>query len=163
MLDIWDEMRAVERRLDDLFRIFTGPRGLLTFPTASEGIRRPFIPVTDVFSRDSDLVIRAELPGIDPKEDVSVTLEEGELTVRGERKHTEEIQEEDYYRAESSYGAFERHIPVPEGTEEKDVEATYEGGVLEVTVRKAAEVAPTKTRTIPVRTSAKEKGKKAAA
>lgn len=160
MLDIWDEMRAMERRFDDLFRVFVGPRSWMTFPAIPSGLRRPFIPATDVFSRDGDLVIRAELPGVDPEKDVSVTLEEGRLVVRGERKRSDEIKEEDYHRAETSYGSFERHVAVPDGTREKDIEARYEEGVLEVTVKKAVEMAPPKARTIPVRSGKPEKGKK---
>lgn len=160
MLDIWDEMRAMERRLDDFFRTFAGPRGWLTFPAIPRGLRRPFIPATDVFARNGDLMVRAELPGVDPEKDIALTLEKGELVVKGQRKRAEEIEEESYYRAEASYGAFERRVPVPEGTTEKDIEARYEDGVLEVTVKKAAEVSPPKATAIPVHSAKAEKGKK---
>jgi HSP20 family protein len=162
VLDIWDELRAVERRMDDLFRAFLGPRSLVTFPALPEGLRRPFIPATDVFARNGDLVIRAELPDIDPDKDVSVTLAEGDVVIHGERKRTEEVKEESYYRAEASYGAFERRIPVPKETTDKDIEATYDKGVLEVMIRGAAAVeAPAGAKQIPVQTKAKiEKPKK---
>lgn len=153
MLDIWDELRAVERRIDDLFRTFLGPRSLITFPALPEGLRRPFIPAVDVFSRNGDLVVRAELPGIDPDKDVQVTLAEGEVVIRGERKHTEEIRQERYYRAEASYGAFERHVPVPKQTTDKDIEASYDKGVLEVVIKGAAAVEPPAgAKQIPVQT-----------
>ena len=152
MLEIWDEMRAIERRMDDLARTFLGPRSWITFPTLPAGVRRPFIPATDVFTRDGDLVVRAELPGIDPEKDVHVTLTDGELVVRGERKRTEEVKEEDYYRAEASFGAFERRVPVPPATTSKDVHATYDRGVLEVVIRGAATTElPPKTKEIPVK------------
>jgi HSP20 family molecular chaperone IbpA len=57
------------------------------------------------------------------------------VIIRGERKRTEEIKQESYYRAEASYGAFERHVPVPKQTTENDIEATYAKGVLEVVAR----------------------------
>jgi HSP20 family protein len=159
VLDIWDEMRAVERRMDDLARTFLGPRSWITFPTLPEGLRRPFIPATDVFSRNGDLVIRAELPGIDPDTDVQVTLIEDQLVVRGERKRTEKVEEEHYYRAEASYGAFERRVPVPTGTTEKDIHATYEKGVLEVVVRTAATTkVPPEAKQIPVRATKTKTG-----
>jgi HSP20 family protein len=151
VLDIWDEMRAIERRMDDLARTFLGPRSGITFPTLPAGVRRPFIPATDVFTRNGDMVVRAELPGIDPEKDVHITLVEGELVVRGERKRTEEIKEENYYRAEASYGAFERRVPVRPEITDKDIHAAYDKGVLEVVIRGAgtAEFAP-KAKEIPV-------------
>jgi HSP20 family protein len=151
VLDIWDELRAVERRMDDLFRAFLGPRSLVTFPALPEGLRRPFIPATDMFARNGDLVVRAELPGIDPDKDVQVTLADDEVIIRGERKRTEEIKQDSYYRAEASYGAFERHVPVPKQTTEKDIEASYAKGVLEVVIRGASAVEPPAgARQIPV-------------
>jgi HSP20 family protein len=116
--------------VDDVFRAFLGPWSLITFPAPAEGLRRPFLPATDVFTGNGDLVVRAELPGIDPGKDVQVTLADGEVVIRGERKRTEEISQERYYRSEASYGAFQRHIPVPKGTTDADIEATYDKGVL---------------------------------
>jgi HSP20 family protein len=153
VLDVWDELRAMERRMDDLFRVFVGPRSRITFPALPAGLRRPFIPATDVFARDGDVVVRAELPGIDPDKDVQVTLAEGQVIIRGERKRTEEVKEERYYLAEASYGAFERRVPVPEGTTDSDIEAAYDKGILEVVIRGAAAVeAPSGAKQIPVHT-----------
>jgi HSP20 family protein len=112
VLDIWDERRATDRRMDVLVRTLLGPRSWIAFPTPPVGLRRPFIPATEVFTRNGDLVVRAELPGIDPDRDVHVSLVESQLVIRGERKRTEEIKEEDYYRAEASYGEFERRVHV---------------------------------------------------
>lgn len=160
MLDIWDEMRAMERRMDDLVRTFLGPRSWITFPTLPAGLRRPFIPATDVFTRNGDLVVRAELPGIDPDKDVQVTLLEGQLVIRGERKRTEEVNEEDYYRAEASYGAFERRVPVPGETTDKDIHAAYDKGVLEVVIRGAAAAEiPPEAKQIPVQTDKPKVGR----
>lgn len=163
MLDVWDDVRALERRFDDLARMFLGPRSWVTFPALPAGIRRPFIPCTDVFVRDGDLVVRAELPGVDPDKDVEVTLAEGQLIIKGERKRAEEIKEDDYYRAEASYGSFERHVPVPEGTKDTDIRAEYRDGVLEVVVPGAAAVEAPTGKSIPVRTAEKAKEHKTAA
>ena len=155
MLDIWDEMRAMERRMDDMARTFLGPRSWITFP-----LGRPFIPATDVFTRDRDLVVRAELPGIDPDKDAHVTLVDGELVVRGERKRTEEVKEQDYYRAETAYGAFERRVPVPAGTTGKDIRATYDKGVLEVVVQGVStEEIPPEGKRIPIQTEKPKTGR----
>lgn len=162
MLDIWDEMMALERRLEDLFRAFVGPGGRPALPVTPTRLKRPFLPAMDVFARDGDLVLRVELPGIDPHKDVSVTLEEGEVVVRGERKRFEEVkEEEDYYRAETSYGSFDRRVPVPRGIGETDLKAQYQDGVLEVLVRGAASISPPKAKAIPIKVAGEgEKGTK---
>lgn len=111
----------------------------------------PYMPAADVFSRNGDIVVRVELPGIDPEKDVKVTLREGMLDVKGERKHEKEIKEEGYYRKESSYGAFERRIPVPATVKESDIKADYKDGVLEVVVTGAAKALPKPTaKEIPI-------------
>ena len=66
----------------------------------------------DVFARGDDLVVKLELPGIDPEKDVSVEVREGMLFIAGERRHEKEIEEEAYYRMEASYGTFERQIAI---------------------------------------------------
>ena len=157
-LEVWDEIAALERRMDDLMRAFLGPRVRLSYPTLPLFLRRPFVPATDVFARNGDLVVRLEVPGIDPATDVNVTVEGGELVIRGERKQKEEVEEERYYRMEASYGAFERHIPVPEGIDEGKVKADYADGVLEVTFLAAAkEIEAPKAKTIPVQAARKVK------
>ena len=152
-LDVWDELTAMERRLDDVFRTFVGPRTRLTFPAQPTGIRRPFVPAVDVFSRNGGLVIRAGLPGIDPTKDVTVTFEPGELVIRGERRHEETIKEEDYVRMETFYGAFERHIPLPEGVDGKKVTAEYRDGLLEIIVPVTKALGVGTTKSIPIKTA----------
>ena len=153
MLDIWDERRALDRRMDALVRTFFGPRSWIVFPTLPVGLGRPFIPATEVFTRNGDLVVRTELPGIDPDKDVHVSLVAGQLVIRGERKRTEEIKEEDYFRAETSYGTFERRVPIPKKITDQDIHASYDKGVLEVVIRGAAAAElPPEARRIPVQT-----------
>src|SRR5262249_54974411 len=122
-MTMWREMTDLERRMEDLFQglDWLRPFGLMSpelYTTA-----RPFPPATDVFERDGDLVVRLELPGIDPAKDVSVTLDQGQLVVTGERKQKTEVKREDYYRIESRYGSFRRRIPVPEGVDESRIRA----------------------------------------
>jgi len=148
MLDYWDEITDLERRMDDSLRRFLGAHGRIAYPVVPLFVRRPFLPATDVYAKDGDLIVRVELPGIDPREDVSVEVDGGELVVRGERK------EEAYYRMEASFGSFERRIPMPKGIDEKAIEAEYTDGVLTVTVPKAAkEIEPPKATEIPIKTA----------
>lgn len=138
MLDVWDEFMVLQRRMDDLFRTYLGPRARATFPALPEGFRRPFVPVCDVFGREGDLIVHLEVPGIDPEKDVTIQVEDEVLVIRGERSTKEEVEEKDYYRMESSYGSFERRLPIPEGVKEDDIVATYADGVLEIVLPGAA-------------------------
>ena len=163
MIVVWDEIAAMQRRMDEVVQEFLGPRARLSYPGLPLFVRRPFLPVTDVFARDDDVVVRLEIAGIDPEKDLSVTLEEGQLVIRGERKRTEEVEEEEYYRMEAAYGQFERRLPLPEGIDENKIVAEYSDGILEVVVPKAVKAleAP-KAKTIPVRSSKVVKTTKAA-
>ncbi|WP_312181893.1 Hsp20/alpha crystallin family protein [Arthrobacter sp.] len=80
------------------------------------------------------MVVRAELPSIDPEKDLDVTVSEGMLRIRGERRETEEHKSRDGYRTEFKYGSFTRDIPLPAGATQDDVSASYRDGVLEVRV-----------------------------
>lgn len=86
--------------------------------------------------KDGELVIRAELPGIDPEQDVDITVEDGTLTIAAERRHeeTEESKDEGTFRSEFRYGRFVRRLPLPKGATEEDVQATYADGILEIHV-----------------------------
>lgn len=104
-----------------------------------------------------------ELAGIDPEKDASITLDEGDLVIRGERRRSEEVKDEACYRLESERGTFERRILVPEGVDEKKILAEYVDGVLEITVPKAAKSEqPPKAKTIPIKTTKPVKTAKAA-
>jgi HSP20 family protein len=144
MVGYWDEMFALERRVDELMRSFFGSR---TTPTLKE-----FMPTTDMFDRRGDLVVRVELPGLDAEKDVKVSVEEDALVITGERRQKEEVKEDAYYRMETSYGAFTRRVPLPEGIDEETITAGYKDGVLEVVVPKAAtQIEAPKMKEIPVR------------
>lgn len=90
-------------------------------------------PTIDVFQDGSDLVVKAELPGV-KREDVEVTLEEGDLVLKGERKEEKEVKEEHYYRMERSFGSFYRRVPLTGEVKPDAVHASFKDGVLEVRV-----------------------------
>lgn len=129
MLDMPREMR---RLIGRPFGLFEEPLSLDTFG-----------PVHDIFARGSDMVVRMELPGIDVA-DLDISLVDHTLVMMGERRVDKEIEEDDYYRRERSFGSFERSIPVPEKVTEDDIMATYKDGILEVTVKGAVETEPAK-------------------
>lgn len=96
-------------------------------------------PATDVLSRDGDLILRAELPGV-KQDDVDVTLSNGVLTISGERRDEREKEGAGYHSRELSYGSFSRSVRLPDNVSSEDVHARFEDGVLEVTVKGAAAV-----------------------
>jgi HSP20 family protein len=90
-------------------------------------------PVVDLLEEEDRLVIQADLPGI-PREDVSVDIEDGVLTLKGERRTDNEVKEENYYRRERSWGRFARRFRIPEGVDPDTIAATYKDGVLRIEV-----------------------------
>jgi HSP20 family protein len=91
-----------------------------------------WVPTTDIFAVGDDLVIRCELPGV-RREDVEISLNGGALIVDGERKGEPETSE--YYSRERHYGRFRRRIKLPEGIDRSDISASFEDGLLEITVK----------------------------
>jgi HSP20 family protein len=92
-------------------------------------------PAIDVYETDSEIVVKAELPGM-KAEDVEVTLAENRLTLKGEKKRSEETKGENYYRMESVYGSFLRTIPIPVPVKKDEIKATFKDGVLEIRLKK---------------------------
>ena len=86
------------------------------------------------FREDGTLVVRAELPGIDPDKDVELTVADGYLTLHAERREEKKDEGKEHHRSEFTYGAFTRVIRLPVGTSETDVKATYTDGILEVRI-----------------------------
>lgn len=97
-----------------------------------------FSPRLDVSETERKFHITAELPGKDEK-DVEVSLNNGLLTLRGEKKAEKDDRRKDYYRMERSYGMFERTIPIPEGVDLDKVEASFKKGILTVSLLKSAD------------------------
>jgi len=95
--------------------------------------RGGWIPQIETFRRGDKLVLRADLPGL-RKEDVSVEVEDGILTISGERSNENEEDREGYYHSERSYGQFQRSLALPEGVTGDNCDATFKDGVLEVTI-----------------------------
>ena len=91
------------------------------------------VPHIEVEQRGSDLVVRADLPGL-KAEDINISVERGVLTISGERRQENREEQEGFIRSEISYGTFYRAIPLPQGADENRVAATFRDGVLEITI-----------------------------
>jgi HSP20 family protein len=100
-------------------------------------------PAIDVLEQADAIVVRAELPGLKP-EDVDIEVDDNVLTITGERKFEEKVEDGRYYRLERSYGHFSRSLGLPQGVKADEIAASMENGVLEVRVPKAEEVKPRK-------------------
>ena len=131
----YDPLSEVNRVFDDMFG------SLMRRPGNQQRAYQltEWAPAIDVVTKDSDLVIRAELPGV-KQEDVDITLENNVLTVSGERKAEPEEERGGYHVRERRYGSFSRSLALPEGLDESKIHARYDNGVLEVTVEGAAAV-----------------------
>ena len=101
------------------------------------------------FQEDKTLVVRAELPDIDPDKDVDIAVAAGELRIKAHRQAKSEHKDKDSYRSEFQYGSFYRSVKLPPGASPDDVTATYKDGVLEVRVP-VAEVAAPEPSKIPI-------------
>ncbi|MDJ0952975.1 MAG: Hsp20/alpha crystallin family protein [Acidimicrobiia bacterium] len=102
-----------------------------------------WMPRVDVFDQDNDLMVRIEVPGVDP-ESIEVTVEGGTLTVKGGRNFTTEETKANYHRKEIFEGSFERTILLPDGVDPEAVTATSKDGILEISIPKRPEILPRK-------------------
>lgn len=125
--------RESKKRAGDIDLFGGWPRSLLAFPRLDRWFEDTDFRIEE-YREDGTLVVKADLPGLDPEKDVEITISDGQLTIHAERHREEKVEERDYYREEVQYGAFTRTLPVPAGVTEGDVKATYKDGVLEVRV-----------------------------
>ena len=102
-----------------------------------------WVPPVDIFEQNDQLVIRAEVPGV-KKDDLDVRIENGVLTLRGERKPAADVTEDNAFRLERTYGAFTRSFTLPRTVDGASVTASYKDGILEVRVPKAESAKPKK-------------------
>ena len=123
------ELSNWHRDIDDLFRRF--------FPGDDEETNRTsmtgWLPATEAFERDGQYVIRADVPGVEPNQ-VEVSVLNDALTIKGERKHSNEVKEKDYHYTERAYGRFERSLALPKGIDPEKIAARFVNGVLEISM-----------------------------
>lgn len=122
----------MSRMMEDMDRLFGfgGGWGAGFGPLA----RADWTPQVEVFERNGNLVVRADLPGLD-RNDVKVNVEDDAITIQGERRAEHEEKREGYFHSERSYGSFQRRVPLPRGADASSCDATFDNGVLEVTVK----------------------------
>lgn len=132
-----DPFTALRKMTEELERTFDDPFWPAFRWPAFRGFTPPetlaWSPKVDVFEKDNRLFTRVDLPGV-KKGDVKVEVGDGHLALSGERKAEKEEKKDNVYRTEREYGSFYRVVPLPEGVKFEDIKATFENGVLEVSV-----------------------------
>jgi HSP20 family protein len=128
----FDELTSFRREMDQLWDRFFSERPALDM------LEKGWEPTMDITETKSDLIVKAELPGIDPKE-IDISLTGDTLTIKGEKQQEKEEKEENYYRIERSYGIFSRTIKLPVSVQNDKIKASYQHGVLKITLPKSEE------------------------
>ena len=121
----WDPIRELAGmevdRLNNMFSSFYG-----------EGLSRGWVPPVDIYQNgDHEVVLKAELPDM-TREDIDITVDNGTLTIRGDKKLSNEVKEEQFHRIERRYGSFSRSFSLPQTVDPSRVSAEYRQGVLTV-------------------------------
>jgi HSP20 family protein len=96
-------------------------------------------PSVDIYETENEIIVKAELPGIDRK-DITLSLENNVLTLKGERKFEKETKQDNYHRIERSYGAFSRAFSIPATVDDEKIRADYKDGVLSIALPKKEQV-----------------------
>jgi HSP20 family protein len=135
----WQPFREVSRlrqEMDRLWDDFFGPARRAWRPWSEE-----WLPAVDVAEAPDKVTVKAEVPGLDPKE-IDISLVGDVLTIKGEKKSEREEKKENYHLVERSYGSFARSIRLPAPVNADQIEAKYDKGVLTITCPKQEEVKP---------------------
>jgi HSP20 family protein len=132
--DLVSTHRDFDRLFREAFTPFFGEGDLST---------RTWAPPVDIYETENDIVLKAELPGVDPK-DVEVRVEDNTLYLKGERKFEKEVKDENYHRVERAYGSFARSFTLPNSIDSENVKADYKDGLLTLTMPKREEAKPRK-------------------
>ncbi|MDD3718473.1 MAG: Hsp20/alpha crystallin family protein [Actinomycetota bacterium] len=137
----WDPFRDLMNLQDEVNSLFRRSffRGAET-PAAAE-TAAVWAPALDMHESEDKLTVEVELPGLEAK-DIDISLDDGILHIRGERKFASDVKEENYHRIERAYGYFERNVPLPRKVDQDKVSASVQGGVLRIELPKAEEAKP---------------------
>ena len=126
-------MRRFGEEMDKLVGDFDFGRGWLPPALARNAGPGLWAPEIEMFEQNGELIVRADLPGL-TKDDVNVEIDNDAITIEGERRSEQKENREGFYRTERSYGKFYRRLPLPDGVEAENANATFRDGVLEITM-----------------------------
>jgi HSP20 family protein len=139
----WDPFQDLLAIQDEMNQVFGRAR-------QGQAGGRVWAPALDISERKDAYVVTVEVPGVNP-DDLDITLEDGLLTIQGERQFTSESSEQQFHRVERRYGAFRRSITLPAQVKADRIEATVDNGVLQILVPKMEEAKPKRIQVRPGR------------
>jgi HSP20 family protein len=138
----WEPFRDLVGLQDRMNRLFDESfRGVARTGEEDWALGGSWAPAVDIFEHEGNIVLKAELPGVDAK-DVDVRVENNVLTLKGERRFDSEVKRQSYHRVERSYGAFSRSFTLPTVVDTGNIRAEFKEGVLRVTLPKREEAKP---------------------
>ena len=148
----WDPFQDLRSAQDEMAQMSPMLAHALGLHARQQGNDRAmttaWAPALDISERKDAYLVTVELPGLEP-EDLDITMEDGLLTIKGERQFTSESSEQQFHRVERRYGAFRRSITLPAQVQADHIEATFDNGVLEIVVPKAEEAKPKRIQVRP--------------
>ena len=130
------DMSSIERDLNWACNDFFGLSA-----ASSDLCQRDWAPAMDIFEKDDEINLKAELPGLS-KEDISISIENNTLMLSGEKKKENEVSENNYHRVERSYGRFQRRFSLPSTVDPGKVNANFKDGILSISLAKKEEAKP---------------------
>jgi HSP20 family protein len=133
----WEPFRGATSLQDQINRVFND----VLERTGEESSLTAWAPAVDIYETEQELVVKADLPEIDPK-DLDIRVENNILTIRGERKFQKKVNEDNYLRVERSYGTFSRSFTLANTVNSEAIKADYQNGVLTLSIPKREEAKP---------------------
>jgi HSP20 family protein len=146
--DPFQDLRSAQDEMTQMSPMLAHALGLHT--QQGSATATAWAPALDISERKDAYLVAVELPGLKP-EDLDITMEDGLLTIQGERQFTSESSEQQFHRVERRYGAFRRSITLPAHAMAEGIEASFEDGVLQILVPKAEEAKPKRIQVRPGR------------
>ena len=146
--DPFQDLRSAQEEMAEMSPMLAHALGLRAQQGSGRATTTAWAPALDISERKDAYLVTVELPGIKP-EDLDITLEDGLLTVQGERQFTSESSEQQFHRVERRYGAFRRSITLPAHVMAEGIQASFEDGVLQILVPKAEEAKPKRIQVRP--------------
>ncbi|MBI4457187.1 MAG: Hsp20/alpha crystallin family protein [Acidobacteria bacterium] len=137
----WDPLRDLITLQDRMNRLFEDSMARSRLSDDDATSTAAWTPAVDIYETDHEIIIKAELPGIDRK-NLDVRIEGDTLNIRGERKFDSEVKRENYRRIERTYGTFFRSFTLPSEVDQQKVDASFKDGVLEIVLHKKLETRP---------------------
>jgi HSP20 family protein len=145
----WDPFQDLRSAQDEMAQMSPMLAHALGLHTQQANARASaWVPALDISERKDAYLVTVELPGLKP-EDLDITMEDGLLTIQGERQFTSESSEQQFHRVERRYGAFRRSITLPAHVMAEGIQASFEDGVLQILVPKAEEAKPKRIQVNP--------------